>query len=60
VGEQAQRRIARLAEAAFDVFLTVDRNLSFQQDVGRFNWQWLCLLRKAIATRIFNRSWPTS
>jgi hypothetical protein len=25
-----------LAEATFDVFLTVDRNLSFQQDVGRF------------------------
>ena len=24
-----------LAETAFDVFLTVDRNLSFQQDVGR-------------------------
>ena len=25
-----------LAEGHFDVFLTVDRNLSFQQDVGRF------------------------
>ena len=25
-----------LAEADFDVFVTVDRNLSFQQDVGRF------------------------
>jgi hypothetical protein len=25
-----------LAEAEFDVFLTVDRNLSFQQDVARF------------------------
>ena len=25
-----------LAEAAFDVFLTVDRNLSFQQDIARF------------------------
>ena len=25
-----------LAEGAFDVFLTVDRNLSFQQDVRRF------------------------
>ena len=24
-----------LAEAAFDVFLTVDRNLSFQQDIAR-------------------------
>lgn len=25
-----------LAEGHFDVFLTVDRNLAFQQDVGRF------------------------
>lgn len=25
-----------LAESQFDVFLTVDRNLSFQQDVSRF------------------------
>ena len=25
-----------LADTTFDVFLTVDRNLSFQQDVGRF------------------------
>jgi hypothetical protein len=26
-----------LAERQFDVFLTVDRNLSFQQDVNKFN-----------------------
>ena len=26
-----------LAAGYFDVFLTVDRNLSYQQDVGRFN-----------------------
>ena len=25
-----------LAEQRFDVFVTVDRNLSFQQDIGRF------------------------
>jgi predicted nuclease of predicted toxin-antitoxin system len=25
-----------LADVQFDIFLTVDRNLSFQQDVGRF------------------------
>lgn len=25
-----------LAEGQFDVFVTVDRNLSFQQDLGRF------------------------
>lgn len=29
--------LLRLAEQDFDVSLTVDRNLSFQQDVGRFN-----------------------
>ena len=29
--------LLRLAEPDFDVFLTVDRNLSFQQDLGRFN-----------------------
>jgi hypothetical protein len=26
-----------LAETEFDVFLTVDQNLSFQQDLKRFN-----------------------
>lgn len=29
--------LLRLAEAEFDVFLTVDRNLSFQQDVAQLN-----------------------
>ena len=28
--------LLRQAEREFDVFLTVDRNLSFQQDVSRF------------------------
>jgi hypothetical protein len=28
--------LLRLAEAEFDVFLTVDRNLSLEQDVARF------------------------
>jgi hypothetical protein len=28
--------LLRQAEREFDVFLTVDRNLSFQQDVNRF------------------------
>lgn len=28
--------LLQLAESQFDVFLTVDRNLSFQQDVTRF------------------------
>ncbi|MEO8482589.1 MAG: DUF5615 family PIN-like protein [Acidobacteriota bacterium] len=35
-----------LAEAAFDVFLTVDRNLSFQQDVGRFKLAVVVLVAK--------------
>lgn len=29
--------LLRLAEQEFDVFLTVDRNLSFQQDLSRFD-----------------------
>ena len=28
--------LLRLAEDQFDLFITVDRNLSFQQDVGKF------------------------
>jgi hypothetical protein len=28
--------LLRLAEGHFDLFVTVDRNLSFQQDVGKF------------------------
>jgi hypothetical protein len=35
-----------LAEADFDVFLTVDRNLSFQQDVGRFRLAVVVLVAK--------------
>lgn len=35
-----------LAEGAFDVFLTVDRNLSFQQDLGRFNTAVVVLVAK--------------
>jgi hypothetical protein len=29
--------LMRLAEAEFDVFITVDRNLSFQQNLPKFN-----------------------
>ena len=29
--------LLKLAQTEFDVFVTVDRNLSFQQDVGKFN-----------------------
>jgi len=35
-----------LAETAFDVFLTVDRNLSFQHDVGRFTVAVVVLVAK--------------
>lgn len=35
-----------LAEADFDVFLTVDRNLSFQQDVARFTLAVVVLVAK--------------
>lgn len=35
-----------LAEADFDAFLTVDRNLSFQQDIGRFNVAVVVLVAK--------------
>jgi len=30
-------RLLRLAEKEFDVFVTVDRNLSFQQNLPKFN-----------------------
>ena len=29
--------LLRLAQGRFDVFITVDRNLAFQQDVGQFD-----------------------
>ena len=35
-----------LAQADFDVFLTVDRNLSFQQDTGRFDVAVVVLVAK--------------
>lgn len=35
-----------LAEAQFDVFLTVDRNLSFQQDVNRFRIAVIVMIAK--------------
>lgn len=34
---QTNGALLTLAQVDFDVFLTVDRNLSFQQDVNRFN-----------------------
>ena len=35
-GKQNGKLLA-VAAAEFDVFLTVDRNLTFQQDIGKFN-----------------------
>lgn len=34
---KANGALLTVAQADFDVFLTVDRNLSFQQDINRFN-----------------------
>ena len=34
---QENGELLELATEQFDVFLTVDRNLSYQQDVGRFS-----------------------
>ena len=36
-----------LAESDFDVFLTVDRNLSFQQNIDRFNVAVVVLVAKS-------------
>ena len=38
--------LLQLAESQFDVFLTVDRNLSFQQDVARFKIAVVVLVAK--------------
>ena len=37
MAQQTRSRSLTLAVAEFDVFLTVDRNLSYQQDVSAFN-----------------------
>ncbi|MCA1623353.1 MAG: DUF5615 family PIN-like protein [Acidobacteria bacterium] len=39
--------LIRLAEADFDVFITVDRNLSFQQNLPKFNIAVLVLRAKS-------------
>jgi uncharacterized membrane-anchored protein len=39
--------LMRLAEAEFDVFITVDRNLSFQQNLPKFNIAVLVLRAKS-------------
>lgn len=39
--------LLRLAQTHFDVFLTVDRNLSFQQDIDRFNIAVVVLVAKS-------------
>jgi hypothetical protein len=37
VGRHKERRVLTLAEKEFDVFITVDRNLAFQQNLPEFN-----------------------
>jgi predicted nuclease of predicted toxin-antitoxin system len=44
-----------LAEGGFDVFLTVDRNLSFQQDIARFNVAVVVLIAKG---NRYSDLWP--
>ncbi len=39
--------LMRLAETEFDVFITVDRNLSFQQNLPKFNIAVLVLRAKS-------------
>lgn len=39
--------LMRLAEIEFDVFITVDRNLSFQQNLSKFNIAVLVLRAKS-------------
>lgn len=39
--------LMRLAEAEFDVFITVDRNLSFQQNLPKYNIAVLVLQAKS-------------
>jgi predicted nuclease of predicted toxin-antitoxin system len=39
--------LMRLAEAEFDVFITVDRNLSFQQNLPKYNIAVLVLRAKS-------------
>ena len=41
--------LLRLAEGSFDVFLTVDRNLSLQLDVGRFKLAVVVLVAELLA-----------
>ena len=47
MGRQDQWALLTLAQADFDVFLTVDRNLSFQQDVNKFNIAVVVLVAKS-------------
>jgi hypothetical protein len=39
--------LLRLAVGQFDVFLTVDRNLSYQQDVGQFDIRVVVLVARS-------------
>ena len=41
-------KLMRLAEAEFDVFITVDRNLSFQQNIPKFDIAVLVLASQSI------------
>ena len=49
-------RLLALAEAEFDVLLTVDRNLSSQQQLAKFQLAFSSFALAAIVSRIFARS----
>jgi len=46
------------AQAEFDVFITVDRNLSFQQDVSRYESSSSCSEARRTGCRIYCRLYP--
>jgi len=48
-----------LAEPEFDVFLTADRNLSFQQAINRLDIAVVVLVAKGNRYRICSRWFPT-
>jgi len=48
-----------LAQEQFDVFVTVDQNLSFQQNISQFNIAVVILQLRATVSMIFDRSDPS-
>lgn len=51
--------LLRLAQERFDVFITVDRNLAFQQDVGHFDIAVVVLAAYSNAIEVLEPLMPT-